>query len=132
MLRSGFILGVSGPAVALTLLVQPMVRHTADAWAAPAAQPRPAAVAEPAAFIPPAPLPGMRPVSTALSPVRFATAPRPAGQSPAAPAVSQQPATEMGEQAPARPRRMRDGCEGALSSLVGPEARRMVPGRCIA
>ncbi|WP_238179257.1 hypothetical protein [Methylobacterium oxalidis] len=109
-----------------------MVRQTADAWAAPAPPPRPAAVAEPAAFIPPAPLPGMRPVSTALSPVRFATAPRPGSQGPASPAVSQQPATEMGEQTPARPRRMRDGCEGALSSLVGPEARRMVPGRCIA
>ena len=29
------------------------------------------------------------------------------------------------------PRRMREGCEAALSSLVGPEARRMTPGRCI-
>jgi hypothetical protein len=32
-----------------------------------------------------------------------------------------------------KPRRtMRDGCEGAISSLAGPEARRMIPGRCIA
>jgi hypothetical protein len=28
-------------------------------------------------------------------------------------------------------RMVREGCETALSSLVGPEARRMTPGRCI-
>ncbi len=34
---------------------------------------------------------------------------------------------------PAKPFRrfQREGCEAPLSSLVGPEARRMVPGRCI-
>ncbi|WP_245516544.1 hypothetical protein [Methylobacterium segetis] len=117
----------------MTLLVHPMVRHKADTWSTvPTAQAQPVAASESSAIVLPAPLPGMRPVSTALSPIRFATAPRPAGQSPTGPAVSQQQGTEMGEQAPIRPRRMRDGCEGALSSLVGPEARRMVPGRCIA
>ncbi|MEA1832764.1 hypothetical protein U8607_11785 [Methylobacterium durans] len=131
MLRSGIILGVAGPAVVLTLLVHPMVRQTADSWTSIAAQAQPIAVPAPATVVAPAqaPLPGMRPVSTALSPIRVATAPRPAN---ATPALSQPPSTDAGEPAPVRPRRMREGCEGALSSLVGPEARRMVPGRCIA
>ena len=35
MLRSGFILGVSAPAALLTVLVQPVVRDTADHWSTP-------------------------------------------------------------------------------------------------
>ncbi len=124
MLRSGLILGMSGPAAILALLVQPMVRHTADVWTSPAV------LTLPAASLPaPAPLPGMRPVSIALSPTRVATVSRPS-ERPAA--VANQPSSELGEKPALKPRRtMREGCEGALSSLVGPEARRMVPGRCI-
>ncbi|MEH3117481.1 MAG: hypothetical protein PGN25_07700 [Methylorubrum populi] len=119
MLRPGFILGVSAPAAILTLLLLPVVRQEADAMAAPSA-PRVAYEA------PATPLPGMRPYSTALSPVRVATAPRPAGRSEAAPTRSAQ------EELPVKPRRLtREGCEAPLSSLVGPEARRMVPGRCM-
>ena len=35
MLRSGFILGVSAPAALLTVLIQPVVRDTADRWTMP-------------------------------------------------------------------------------------------------
>ena len=35
MLRSGFILGVSAPAALLTVLLQPVVRETADNWSPP-------------------------------------------------------------------------------------------------
>ena len=62
MLRSGFILGVSAPAALLTILVQPVVRDTADRWTAPV----------PTAQVVYAPLPGMRPVSLAISPTRIA------------------------------------------------------------
>jgi hypothetical protein len=123
MLRSGLILGMSGPAAILTILVQPVVRQTADVWTAPLAISVPAATS-----IAPAPLPGMRPVSLALSPTRVAAVSRPSDR-PAT--VANQPTSDMNEMSPLKPRRMREGCEGALSSLVGPEARRMVPGRCI-
>ncbi|WP_246696960.1 hypothetical protein [Methylobacterium planeticum] len=115
---------MSGPAAILTILIQPVVRQTADEWTAPLAISVPAA----ASAIAPAPLPGMRPVSLALSPTRVAAVSRPA-ERPAA--VANQPTSDMNEKSPLKPRRMREGCEGALSSLVGPEARRMVPGRCI-
>jgi hypothetical protein len=123
MLRSGLILGMSGPAAILTILVQPVVRQTADEWTPPLAISIPASVS-----IAPAPLPGMRPVSLALSPTRVAAVARPS-ERPAA--VANQPTSDVNEKSPLKPRRMREGCEGALSSLVGPEARRMVPGRCI-
>lgn len=120
MLRSGFILGVSAPAALLTVLVQPVVRDTADRWTPPA----------PTAQVVQAPLPGMRPVSLAISPTHVAGVQKSEGRS--APIAGE--AQEMGIQPvlkqPAR-RLVREGCETALSSLVGPEARRMTPGRCI-
>ncbi|WP_375463702.1 hypothetical protein [uncultured Methylobacterium sp.] len=122
MFRSGFILGVSAPAALLTLLVHPMVRAHADQWVAPQG----IVVVAPAAF---APLPGMRPVSTAINPTRLASLQ--SDQSRAAPPAVET-AQEIGTKPPLKPRRtMREGCEAALSSLVGPEARRMTPGRCI-
>ncbi len=63
MLRSGFILGVSAPAALLTVLLQPVVRETADNWSPPV-------IAATASA--PASLPGMRPASLALSPTRVA------------------------------------------------------------
>ena len=122
MLRSGFLLGVSAPAAILTLLVHPMVQAGADLWV-PATR-----VAAPASFEA-RPLPGMRPVSLAIRPGRVASLQ--AEPNRAVPASSDT-AQEIGTKPPLKPRmRMREGCEAALSSLVGPEARRMIPGRCI-
>ncbi|MHB2210201.1 hypothetical protein [Methylobacterium sp. CM6257] len=120
MLRSGFLLGLSAPAALLTLLVQPVVRETADHWTSPAVT----APAQQAA------LPGMRPVSLAISPTRVAGLQR--AETRPAPVAGE--AQEMGIKPILKqpPRRLvREGCETALSSLVGPEARRMTPGRCI-
>ncbi|WP_430911925.1 hypothetical protein [Methylobacterium sp. sgz302541] len=121
MFRSRFLLSVSGPAAIVALLVQPMVRQTADAWAGSPAV---------ATMIPaPAPLPGMRPVSLAISPIHVAHATRIGERR--APETAQQ--TDEKAQLSIKPRRsVREGCETAVSSLAGPEARRMVPGRCIA
>ncbi|AWN37574.1 hypothetical protein [Methylobacterium radiodurans] len=124
MLRSGFILGVSAPAAILTLMVHPMVRDVADRWTAPVAA---MDVQAPYTLPMTAPLPGMRPVSLSISPTRVAGVPR--GEGRQGPAV--QGATSE-ERPTLKPRRtMREGCEAALSALVGPEARRMLPGRCI-
>lgn len=122
MLRSGFILGVGGPAAILTLLVLPSVRASADA--AIAQDVRPAAVNRSVVQD----LPGQRSALLPTSPLHLANAPRP--EPKAAPAPSR---PELVQETPARPKRMtREGCETAISSLAGPEARRMVPGRCMA
>lgn len=120
MQRSGFILGIGAPAALLTVLAQPVVRETADHWS-----PIVPAAAAPA----PASLPGMRPVSLALSPTRVAGIARDATRPGPVAVQIQEPMNPM----PAKPvrRHLREGCEAPLSSLVGPEARRMVPGRCI-
>lgn len=121
MLRPGFILGVTGPAAILSVLLLPVVRHGADAIAASADMPARVAYEAPAT-----PLPGMRPYSTAISPIHVAAAPRPAARTETAPGRAAQ------EELPAKPRRLtREGCETPISSLAGPEARRMVPGRCM-
>ena len=120
MLRSGFILGVSVPAALLTMLVQPVVRETADRWVPPV----------PVAQATPAPLPGMRPASLAISPTRVAGAQK--IDEPVTPVAGE--AQDLGIKSVLRQptrRLVREGCETSLSSLVGPEARRMTPGRCI-
>ena len=123
MLRSGFILGVSAPAALLTCLIHPMVQGAADRWAAPVTVSAPAVM--PVSTMA---LPGMRPVSLAISPTRVAGVPRVEGRS--SPLATQTPEPE--ERTMLKPRRsVREGCETALSALVGPEARRMTPGRCI-
>lgn len=130
MLRSGSLLGLGGLAAVLTLLVLPTVRASADrlvAQTAPINAPAPVATSN---------LPGFRPASLQISPiydrgVRVATVPgkEPGKAVQTAPAVG--PTASEREMSP-RPRRMtREGCETPLSSLVGPEARRMVPGRCM-
>ena len=131
MLRSGFLLGVVGPAALLTVLVLPTVRASADRLVAqPVAMP--VSVTAPASPTTPD-MPGFRPASFEISPVhgsnvQVATMPRPATKTQPAvvgPSASEKEMT--------KPRRMtREGCEAPLSSLVGPEARRMVPGRCMA
>ncbi len=120
MLRSGFILGVSAPAALLTVLVQPVVRETADRWVPPV----------PVAQFDPAPLPGMRPVSLAISPTRVAGVQKIDGRATPVEGEAQDFQIKPVLKQPAR-RLVREGCETALSSLVGPEARRMTPGRCI-
>lgn len=127
MFRSGFLLSVSGPAAILTLLVQPTVRQAADHWTptAPIARSAPADISVgPRNRLPIHPL-----ASTAISPIRVAAIP---GTGPRmAP-----PQTDLGRTAsdkgPVKVRRpVQEGCERAISSLAGPEARRMVPGRCM-
>jgi hypothetical protein len=117
MRRSGLLLGIGAPAAFLTFMAQPIVRASADSWT-------------PVVAVTPAPiaLPGMRPASLALSPTRVAGLARAATRT--GPVADE--AQDMGLKAvkPAR-RTVREGCEIALSALVGPEARRMVPGRCI-
>lgn len=126
MLRSGLILGVSGPAAILSLLVHPMIRQAADHHVAPPA----ISVAAAPVLESPAALAVPRPVSIVISPIHVASVSKSDAR------VAQKPSqtgTPVGDKAQAKPRRtMRDGCEGAISSLAGPEARRMVPGRCIA
>ena len=127
MLRSGFLLGVVGPAAMLTLLVLPSVRASADRLVQPQLPVLSNIAPQPAAA-----LPGNRAVSLTISPIHGpaipeASAPRPVAVTP----------TTLGPSASEKdlpkPRRMtREGCETPLSSLVGPEARRMVPGRCMA
>ena len=117
MRRSGLLLGIGAPAAFLTFMAQPIVRASADGWT-------PAVATMPA----PAALPGMRPASLALSPTRVAGVAR--AETRSGPVANE--AQEMGPKMMKPTRRtVREGCEIALSALVGPEARRMVPGRCI-
>ncbi len=128
MLRSGFLVSVGGTAAALTLLLLPTVRASADREITMA----PVSASEIGLSTLRFDAPGfLRPVSFEISPIHdrptiYATMPRPSASSPI---EAQRPATtEM-----PKPRRLtREGCEAPLSSLVGPEARRMVPGRCMA
>lgn len=124
MFRSGFLLSVSGPAAVLTLLIQPTVRQAADQWVPPTTISQP-----PTSPVSTLGLPGTRAASIAISPTRIAAIPSAAPRS-----VPSQP--QMGRTAsdkdPVKVRRpMQEGCERAISSLAGPEARRMVPGRCM-
>ena len=132
MLRSGFLLGLGGPAAILTMLVLPSVRASADRLVAP----QPMTVSASGLSTTPS-FPGfLRPVSYEISPVharptQFATMPRP--ETHTAPAAKGAIGPSASEKEMPKPRRLtREGCEAPLSSLVGPEARRMVPGRCMA
>ena len=120
MLRSGYIMGMSAPAALLTVLVQPVVRDTADRWTAPV----------PVMQTVQLPLPGRRPVSLSISPTRVAGVQRSEGRTVPVAGEAQDLGLRPILKQPAR-RMVREGCETALSSLVGPEARRMTPGRCI-
>ncbi|GEP10465.1 hypothetical protein MGN01_23100 [Methylobacterium gnaphalii] len=109
----------------LTLLVLPSVRASADRLVVPQAA---AAAARLATS-----LPGTRPASLSISPIHRDTASEVSQARPATrtnPAIVGPSASER-EMLPKPRRMMREGCEAPLSSLVGPEARRMVPGRCM-
>lgn len=119
MLRSGLILGIAGPAALLTVLVHPTIRTSADfvgrqdrvvvlqVQTVIAAKVESPTVFKVAAVV----RSERRPTETAIEPQR----------------------PDQGKASSKLPRRlMKEGCEGAISSLAGPEARRMLPGRCIA
>ena len=125
MFRSGLLLSVSAPAALLTLLIQPTVQQAADQRAPRAA---PSTVIQVTLSGPD--LPGQRVASTAISPVRFASVSRPSSP-PKSGVLGQSGRTASEKDQPKVRRSMREGCEGAISSLAGPEARRMLPGRCI-
>jgi hypothetical protein len=118
MFRSGFLLSISGPAAILTVLIQPTVQKVADQWSAPAP------------VVLQTNLPGQRIAPTAISPIRTASITRPASRTEL-PVLGQKGRTASEKDQPKVRRLMREGCEGAISSLAGPEARRMLPGRCI-
>ena len=116
MSRSGFFLSVSGPAAILTLLVHPTIRQTADHWVP--SRPSTIVVASDAVTIPA--IGGV---------VQLASVPNiPSRAAPSMPS-SRQTASE--KDAPRMRKPLQEGCERSISSLAGPEARRMVAGRCM-
>jgi hypothetical protein len=119
MLRSGLILGIAGPAALLTLLVHPMVRDNADLVVRPGLS-----IAHPFQDVVMA-----RASSTTF--LQVATVIR-SERRPTEPATAPQRQNSDRSSSKLPRRLMKEGCEGAISSLAGPEARRMLPGRCIA
>jgi len=120
MSRSGFFLSVSGPAAILTMLIQPTVREAADQWA-PSTKPAVVMSSQDTSEV--------RVVPATSGHVHLASvpnaSPRPA---PAAPALGR---TASDKEMPRMRKPLQEGCERSISSLAGPEARRMVPGRCM-
>ncbi len=106
MRRFGSILGLTGPALLLAILAQPIVRTGADAAGASTASRMPIERLQ---------------VTSVERPSKVREIPSAESSTPTSPRASTKPR-----------RLMKEGCEGAISSLAGPEARRMVPGRCIA
>ena len=105
MRRCGSILGVAAPALLLAILAHPVVRASADAAGSPAG-------------------------GISVDRIQVSSVERPARVSDTPVST---PTAPSRDRASTKPRRlMKEGCEGAISSLAGPEARRMVPGRCIA
>ena len=120
MSRSGFFLSVSGPAAVLALLIQPTVRQAADQWA-PSAKPVLSMVQQE--------IPEIRVVPATVGHIHLASVPNTAPRSePVAPALGR---TASDKEMPRLRKPLQEGCERAISSLAGPEARRMVPGRCM-
>ncbi|NEU11521.1 hypothetical protein G3T14_05190 [Methylobacterium sp. BTF04] len=122
MLRSGLFLSVSGPAALLTLLIQPTIQKAADQWTPSATISAPGSVSAVSAS-------GVQAMAPITSPTRMAaipsTGPRAA---PTLPLASR----TASDKDPIKVRRpIQEGCERAISSLAGPEARRMVAGRCM-
>ncbi len=126
MLRSGLILSVGGPAALLTMLVHPILQREADLRSPPSVIARQAPVTvSPAIILAPYGLNKAEGMA-----IRFSTA---LSVERRAPGMSSGQDSALTDKPVLKPRRtMRDGCEGAISSLAGPEARRMIPGRCIA
>lgn len=126
MLRSGLVLSVGGPAVLLTMLVHPILQREADLRSPPVSVTRQAPVTvSPAVIVAPS-----GPTTAKGAAIRVSTAHIGERRTPE---MSSGRDSAQTEKPVLKPRRtMRDGCEGAISSLAGPEARRMIPGRCIA
>lgn len=117
MLRSGLILGIAGPAALFTLLIQPMMRESADL-----------VVRQDHVVV----LPIQAVMTTnANIELRVAAVVRSERRS-IDKSIDSQDRTRDKSSSKLPRRLMKEGCEGAISSLAGPEARRMLPGRCIA
>lgn len=127
MFRSGFLLSVSGPVALLTLLIQPTVRQAADQWVPQA----PVAVtATPVTRGPSIPRHDASGIaSTSISPTRLAAIPSAGPRSSQTVPQAKRTASDKDGMRMRRP--ILEGCERAISSLAGPEARRMLPGRCM-
>jgi hypothetical protein len=120
MSRSGFLLSVTGPAAILTLLIHPTIRQAADQWAP---------VAKPAISLAQQDIPDVRVLPATVGHVHLASVPSAAPRSePVTPALGR---TASDKDMPRMRKPLQEGCERAISSLAGPEARRMVPGRCM-
>ena len=120
MSRSGFFLSVSGPAAVLTLLIHPTIRLAADQWAP---------VTKPVASLAQQENPEIRDIPATVGHVHLASVPSAAPRSePVAPALGR---TASDRELLRLRKPLQEGCERAISSLAGPEARRMVPGRCM-
>ena len=120
MSRSGFFLSVTGPAAILTLLIHPTIRQAADQWK-PAPKPTPAFAQQDTSDV--------RVNPATVGHVHLASIPSTATRSePTAPALGR---TASDKEMPRMRKPLQEGCERAISSLAGPEARRMVPGRCM-
>ena len=115
MLRSGLILGIAGPAALLTLLVHPTIRENADLVGR---QDR-------LVLLP------IQDVLAAKAQVETVQQIAAVVRSEGRPIEAQRSGQDKASSKLPR-RLMKEGCEGAISSLAGPEARRMLPGRCIA
>lgn len=128
MFRSGFLLSVSGPAAVLTLLIQPTVRQAADHWT-PSMMTSQTTVSVPATTVSTLGLPATRTAPIGISPTRVAAIPSSGTRPVQVPPQAGRTASDKDGAKVRRP--MQEGCERAISSLAGPEARRMVPGRCM-
>ena len=74
-------------------------------------------------------IPEIRVVPATVGPIHLASVPSAAPRSePVAPALGR---TASDKEMPGLRKPLQEGCERAISSLAGPEARRMVPGRCM-
>lgn len=121
MLRSGFILGVSAPAAVIALLTQPVIRDGADLVSA---RSQALVVADRSAISEKLPL------SVGVASRLASVLPSEKRTDRGTVSTLQTKPDKASSKAPRR--LIREGCEAAISSLAGPEARRMVPGRCIA
>lgn len=120
MFRSGLFLSVSGPAALLTLLTHPALRQSADQNIV---QQRSDISASANASVE-----AMFPPRTGR-PVHIASIPNIRDRSMlVGPSIGQ---TASEREIPRVRKPLQEGCERSISSLAGPEARRMVPGRCM-
>ncbi|KQT77733.1 hypothetical protein [Methylobacterium sp. Leaf466] len=117
MLRSGALLLLAGPAAVIALFAQPLIRDGVDRAQAASLKTNRVAIGDAGTIRAPAT-------------VKVAAVVRSEGRRSVVPAANRT-GTDKASSKPPR-RLMKEGCEGAISSLAGPEARRMVPGRCIA